>query len=110
MLLTQPDTKAVDWRSFGVLVCEMLFGLLPFWNKNRDLMYQSIVFNAIRFPFSVSFDAQNLIFRLLNRNPAQRIGAGEEGSKRASSTRSSVGSTGQQSSSARSSPNGSQRS
>jgi hypothetical protein len=27
----------------------------------------------------VSFDAQNLIFRLINRNPAQRIGASEEG-------------------------------
>jgi serine/threonine protein kinase len=78
MLLTQPDTKAINWWSFRVFVYEMLFGLLPFWNENRDLKEQSIVFDAIRFPFSVSFDAQNLIFQLLNRNSAQRIGAGEE--------------------------------
>jgi serine/threonine protein kinase len=78
MLVGKPYTKSVDWWSFGILVFEMLVGIPPFYNENTNAMYKSILYDDLTFPTSVSSVAQDLITRLLNRNPWSRLGASDE--------------------------------
>ncbi|OHT00169.1 RAC family serine/threonine-protein kinase like protein [Tritrichomonas foetus] len=75
MLQQQPYTKSVDWWSFGILVYEMLTGLPPFYDSNTSKMYRKILSDEINFPSFISPDAQDLIKKLLDRNPYTRLGA-----------------------------------
>jgi len=76
MLQQQPYTKSVDWWSFGILIFEMLTGLPPFYDENTNKMYRMIINDPIDFPDDMSPEAQDLISKLLDRNPATRLGAG----------------------------------
>jgi serine/threonine protein kinase len=76
MLQRKPYTKAVDWWSFGILLYEMLTGLPPFYDENTNRMYRSILKDAVPIPPNMSFEAQNLILKLLEKDPANRLGAG----------------------------------
>jgi serine/threonine protein kinase len=76
MVQQQPYTKAVDWWSFGCLVYEMLVGLPPFYNENKNHMFRQIMESNIRFPPLVSPNARDLIWHLLDKNPESRLGAG----------------------------------
>jgi serine/threonine protein kinase len=77
MLQQRPYTKSVDWWSFGVLVYEMLVGLPPFYDGNTNKMYRAILHDQINFPHHVSPRAEDLISRLLDRDPKARLGASE---------------------------------
>jgi serine/threonine protein kinase len=78
MLQQKPYTKAVDWWSFGILVYEMLCGLPPFYDENTNRMYRAILHDEVNFPGSTSPLAQDLILKLLERNPRERMGSGDE--------------------------------
>ena len=41
--------KAVDWWSFGTLLYEMIGGLPPFYDRNRERMYRKILGAELRF-------------------------------------------------------------
>jgi serine/threonine protein kinase len=79
VLLRQPYTKAVDWWAFGILLYEMLIGLPPFWDENREQVYQKVLNDRIFFPFLLSAEAEDLILSLLDRDPTTRLGAGPDG-------------------------------
>ncbi|KAK3937480.1 Serine/threonine-protein kinase gad8 [Diplogelasinospora grovesii] len=69
LLLEQGYSKTVDWWTLGVLLYEMLTGLPPF--------YDEVTNEIISFP---GYDvvppaAKDLLTKLLNRNPAERLGA-----------------------------------
>lgn len=55
----------------------MLCGIPPFYDRNIDKMYEFIKHAQLRFPskYKVSADAQDLIIKLLNRDPKQRLGS-----------------------------------
>jgi RAC serine/threonine-protein kinase len=74
-----PYTKAVDWWSFGILLFEMLTGFPPFYDDNMTKMYRSIINDPISYPHYISPNAVNLLTRLLEKNPAQRLGSSERG-------------------------------
>lgn len=42
--------KSVDWWALGILMYEMLIGVTPFFNKNRNLVYMRIVSKDLIFP------------------------------------------------------------
>ena len=60
-----------------MLLYEMLTGLPPFYDENTNEMYRKILQDPLHFPGPeiVPNDAKSLLIRLLDRNPAQRLGA-----------------------------------
>lgn len=66
-----------DWWSFGILLYEMMVGIPPFYNQNIQLMYELIQHGDLRFPQRnpLSREAQDIITKLLERDPARRLGA-----------------------------------
>ena len=74
-----------DWWSFGILIYEMLYGFTPFFNIDKERMFDLILKGSISFPqyynngeeqieYNVSDDAKTLISKLLEKNPGSRLG------------------------------------
>jgi serine/threonine protein kinase len=78
MLQGLPYTRAVDWWSYGILVFEMLSGMPPFFDENSNKMYRMVINDPVVFPGHMSPQAKDLIGKLLEKNPALRLGSGEE--------------------------------
>lgn len=76
VLQAQPYGRAVDWWSVGTLLYEMMAGLPPFYDKNRNTMFQKIISATLTFPRDFSRSTIDLITKLLHRNPEQRLGSG----------------------------------
>jgi serum/glucocorticoid-regulated kinase 2 len=77
LLLRQGYTKTVDWWTLGVLLYEMLTGLPPFYDENTNEMYRKILSEPLYFPGPdiVPPTAKDILTKLLNRKPEQRLGA-----------------------------------
>uniref|UniRef100_A0A8C6TM86 protein kinase C n=1 Tax=Neogobius melanostomus TaxID=47308 RepID=A0A8C6TM86_9GOBI len=71
-------TRSVDWWGLGVLIYEMLVGESPFPGDDEEEVFDSIVNDDVRYPRFLSPDSVSLIQKLLQKNPAMRLGAGEE--------------------------------
>jgi len=66
---------AVDWWSLGILCYELCIGIPPFHHQNLRSMYLKIKNESPKFPAALSRECQDLISRLLNKNPKQRLGS-----------------------------------
>ncbi|CAI2367461.1 unnamed protein product [Moneuplotes crassus] len=78
VLKNKPYGRAADWWSFGCIVYEMLEGLPPFYSQNRDQMFKNICNHEADFPEDMNPQAQDLIERLIEKDPFDRIGSSEE--------------------------------
>mmetsp|Transcript_2060 Transcript_2060/g.2319 ORF Transcript_2060/g.2319 Transcript_2060/m.2319 type:complete len:265 (+) Transcript_2060:799-1593(+) len=71
---------AVDWWSIGILIYEMIVGFPPFYHSNQQTMYELIEKFPVKFPDPVkhkipmSEEIKDLISKLLEKDPAKRIG------------------------------------
>lgn len=65
--------KAVDWYLFGVLIYEMLVGLPPFYDNDREVLFFNIVNSDLELPHHLSREAKDLLRKLLHKNPAKRM-------------------------------------
>lgn len=80
MLLGTGHDHTLDWWALGILIYEMLIGIPPFYDKNRNQMFLNIENAPIRWPdkvkhgISVSEVAKDLIIQLLDRNRFTRLG------------------------------------
>nr|AML79305.1 putative LOV domain-containing protein [Poliomintha bustamanta] len=72
-------TSAVDWWALGILLYEMLYGYTPFRGKTRQKTFANILHKDLRFPRSkeVSLHGKQLMYRLLHRDPKNRLGSRE---------------------------------
>lgn len=79
--------RTVDWWAMGILLFEMMFGRLPFYDRNPRVLFDKIVNEEVKFPehvyirsqnvqkdISISEEAQDLIRKLLHKNPKKRLG------------------------------------
>lgn len=75
LLMGQGYNKTVDWWTLGVLLYEMLTGLPPFYDENTNEMYRKILSEPLHFSDVVPPAAKDLLTKLLNRDPKERLGA-----------------------------------
>jgi len=63
-----------DWWGFGNILYEMLFGYPPFNDQNKSNLFKKIVYQEPSFRGSnLSAEAQDLLKRLLKKDPKERI-------------------------------------
>ena len=87
MITYEGHTFMSDWWSFGILIYELLYGNTPFYNVDRDRMFDLITTGAVSYPkfiqiegelkprnYKVSEDAKHLINKLLMKDPGARLG------------------------------------
>ncbi|XP_073269888.1 phototropin-1 [Primulina huaijiensis] len=72
-------TSAVDWWALGILLYEMLYGYTPFRGKMRQKTFANILHKDLKFPRrkEVSVQGKQLMYRLLARDPKNRLGSRE---------------------------------
>ncbi|KAA3679818.1 ribosomal protein S6 kinase alpha-1/2/3/6 [Paragonimus westermani] len=70
---------SADWWSLGVVMFEMLCGVLPFQGESRRETMQQILRAKLRMPQFLSLEAQSLLRALFKRNPCSRLGYGANG-------------------------------
>ncbi|XP_072968052.1 phototropin-1A-like [Typha angustifolia] len=72
-------TSAVDWWALGILLYEMFYGYTPFRGKTRQKTFANILHKDLKFPGSipVSLPARLLMYRLMHRDPRNRLGSFE---------------------------------
>ena len=76
VLKKQGHGKAVDWYLLGVLLYEMLTGVTPYYDKNRNNLFYNIEQGKLIIPNYVSENAKSLLKGLLQRDPKKRLGGG----------------------------------
>lgn len=69
-------TEAVDWWTLGIFLYESLTGLPPFYDEDTIEKHRKILFEPLEFPGPnlIPSVAQDVLNKLLNRNPEQRLG------------------------------------
>ena len=60
MITYEGHTVMCDWWSFGILLYELLYGITPFFNMDKERMYDLIVTGAISFPKSLTIGEKNV--------------------------------------------------
>ena len=65
-----------DWWSYGIILYELLFDVPPYFNEDKSKIKEQIIKNELRFPkgSNVSKGAKELLKKLLNKNPGNRLG------------------------------------
>jgi serine/threonine protein kinase len=77
----QGHDKTVDWWALGVLMYEMLTGMTPFFNKNRQLLQNRIKHAKVIFPKKEQYQIEysdafvDLVSKLLIKDRTKRLGA-----------------------------------
>lgn len=69
MLSSDYHTRMVDFYSLGALLYEMVVGLPPFYEHDREKMYFNIVNSDVKYPNYLSKDIVSLLKGLLSKNP-----------------------------------------
>ncbi|KDP34968.1 hypothetical protein JCGZ_09256 [Jatropha curcas] len=72
--------NAVDWWAFGIFIYELIYGRTPFAAPSNELTLRNIVKKPLTFPThtpysSLEHHARDLISRLLNKDPNNRLGS-----------------------------------
>ncbi|KAL8539609.1 hypothetical protein ACS0TY_001277 [Phlomoides rotata] len=78
ILLGMGHGATADWWSVGVILFELLVGIPPFNAEHPQQIFNNIINRDItwpKVPDEMSFEAYDLINKLLIENPVQRLGA-----------------------------------
>ncbi|PTB37278.1 hypothetical protein M441DRAFT_83185 [Trichoderma asperellum CBS 433.97] len=72
---TSTITTASKWWTLGVFLYEMLTGLPPFYNEDMQERCRNILSEPLEVSKLLPASAQDLLAKLLIRNPGERLGA-----------------------------------
>lgn len=75
----EPYGASADFWSLGVLCYEFLVGNSPFEADEDDELFDQICYSPLKWPAKLDPSAKDFLNRLLDRNPATRIGCGPTG-------------------------------
>lgn len=76
--------KAVDWWALGILMYEMLIGVTPFFNKNKNVLLEKIRASKVVFPDRKKYKIEysdlimDLITQLLTKDKTNRLGSKDD--------------------------------
>jgi serine/threonine protein kinase len=76
--------KGVDWWALGVLIYEMLIGVTPFFNRNKNMLMSKIKTAKVVFPDRTKYKIEysdlivDLIAKLLDKDRSKRLGAKDD--------------------------------
>ncbi|OWZ16934.1 Ribosomal protein S6 kinase [Phytophthora megakarya] len=71
--------KAVDWWALGILAYEMIQGDSPFRHNVPTILFDKILKEEPEFSDRFTPEAQDLIMKLLTKDPGSRLGCGPDG-------------------------------
>ncbi|OCT84440.1 hypothetical protein XELAEV_18022594mg [Xenopus laevis] len=75
ILLKKEYNAGVDWWSIGIVICEMAIGRSPFYCGNdKKRILHSTIRDKLELPDWLSTEMSDLIRKLLNKDPAKRLG------------------------------------
>ncbi|XP_052847991.1 3-phosphoinositide-dependent protein kinase 1 isoform X4 [Drosophila gunungcola] len=78
VLQNGPITPAADLWALGCIVYQMISGLPPFRGSNDYVIFKEILDCAVDFPQGFDKDAEDLVRKLLQIDPRDRLGAQDE--------------------------------
>ncbi len=53
----------------------MITGLPPFYSPSAEEMFQKILYSELKIPENLSYDLADLLKKLLEKDPAKRLGS-----------------------------------
>lgn len=57
--------RQVDWYSLGILIYELLVGVTPYFDTEKEILYDNIRRGSIRLPKTLSIDVKDLILKVV---------------------------------------------
>jgi serine/threonine protein kinase len=54
---------------------ELIVGLPPYYNAKKEVLFENIKRGPLKLPKALSFEAKDIIKKLLCRDPKKRLGA-----------------------------------
>jgi RAC serine/threonine-protein kinase len=71
--------RAVDWWGVGVVMYEMITGMLPFRSRDHEELFGLILSKPVKVPPFMSANAKDAVLKLLDKDPKTRLGGDEGG-------------------------------
>ncbi|CAH8848001.1 unnamed protein product [Trichobilharzia szidati] len=78
VLLDSDYGRSVDWWGLGVVMYEMMCGRLPFYSSDHEVLFELILQENVSFPPHLTQPAQDILSRLLIKDPTSRLGGGTQ--------------------------------
>lgn len=75
VILLKPYGKSVDWWSLGIVMFEMVAGVVPFYDENQKKLFKKIVNGIYKTPDYFTDNFSDIISQLLQTDSKKRYGS-----------------------------------